>query len=84
MVTTWRLEGIRSKDPDTMSIKLTEIQDGVELRGFTKDFPKSLTALQVLTQFALFIKQRRQQALDDRVPFNDLDLSDFETRIGNA
>ncbi len=84
MVTTWRLEGIRSKDPSTMSIKITEIQDGLDIRGFTKDFSKELTAAEVLNQFALFVKQKRQQALDDRLPFIDLNLSDFETRIGNA
>ena len=84
MVTTWRLEGIRSKDPSTMSIRVTELIDGVEVRGFTKDFAKTLSAVDVLNQLALFVKQKRQQVLDDRLPFKDLDLSDFEARIGNA
>ncbi len=84
MVTTWRLEGIRSVDPSTMRIKLTEVIDDTDVRGFTKDFSKTLSQTQVLDQFALFIKQKRQQEVDDRLPFNDLNLTDFETRIGNS
>ncbi len=84
MVTTWRLEGIKSIDPSTMRVKLTEVVDGVTIRGFTKDFSKALTQTQVLDQFALFVKQKRQQEVDDRLPFSDLDLRDFETRVGNS
>jgi len=84
MVTTWQLRGIRSVDPGTMEVAVTELVDGVETRAFSKTFSKSLTSAQILNQLALFIKQKRQQALDKRLPFNTLDLSDFETRIQNA
>ncbi len=84
MVTTWQLRGIRSVDPATMEIGLIEYLDGVEVRRIAKTFNKSLTADQVFDQFALFVKQKRQQELYDRVPFNTLDLSDFETRVQNA
>ena len=84
MTTTWRLEGIISRDASTMRIRITEVLDGVDVRAFDKDFAKTLDAEQVLDQLALFVKQKRQQALDNRLPFKALDLSDFETRIGNA
>ncbi len=84
MVTTWKLEGIRSIDPGTMRIKLTEVVDGVDVRGYTKDFSKTLSQTQVLNQFAQFVKQKRQQEVDDRLPYNDLNLSDFESRVGDA
>ncbi len=84
MVTTWQLRGIRSINPTTMEVGIIEFLDGVEVRRINKNFDKSDTAEQVLNTFAQFIKQKRQQELDSRVPFNTLDLSDFETRIGNV
>ena len=84
MVTTWELKSITSLDPDTMRVELVELVDGLIFRIHSKDFPKTRTENEVLSQFALQIKQLRQQELDDRVPFNALDLSNFENRISTA
>lgn len=84
MTTTWQLDGIKSVDPVTMKIRIIEFIDGVEVNRYTKVFPKTAAVTQVLNQLALLVKQKRQAELDDRVPFNDIDLSNFETRVGNA
>jgi len=84
MVTTWTLFNITSLDPDTMRVEISEIVDTVLFRVHGKDFPKTRTENEVLSQFALFIKQLRQQELDDRVPFNTLDLDNFENRVKTA
>ena len=81
MVITWQLEEIKSIDPNTMGVRIIELVDGVEFDRFQKQFAKSLTAEQVLTQLAQLVKQRRQKDLDDQLPFISLDLSDFEARI---
>ena len=84
MVTTWELKRVVSLDPSTMRVDIDEIVDGVFFRSHDKAFPKTRTENEVLSQFALQIKQLRQQELDDRVPFNTLDLSNFENRISTA
>lgn len=84
MVTTWEVKKISSLDPNIMRIELNEVVDAVLFRSHSKDFPKIRTKNEVLSQFALFIKQFRQQELDNRVPFNTLDLSDFEDKVRTA
>ncbi len=83
MVTTWQLNEIRTVDPGTMRVRVTEILDGVKVNTFTENFPKTLTKEEVLNQLALFIKQSRQAVLDAQLPFKSLDLTNFETRIRN-
>lgn len=84
MVTTWKLVGIRSISPSTMRVRIAEFVDNNFLAHHTKDFAKTLIPQQVLTQFAMFIKQTRDQEIADRVPFKELDLSDFETRVQSS
>lgn len=84
MVTTWELAGIRSINPSTMRVRIDEFIDGVFFAHHNKDFSKTLTQLEVLVQFALFVKQKRDQSIADRVPFNNLNLSNFENRIQNS
>ena len=84
MAIVWQLDGVRPVDPSTMRIRITEFIDGIQTAQFAKSFPKTATEEQVLTQLAQLVKQQRQADLDARVPFNSLDMSDFETRVANA
>lgn len=83
MVTKWQLDGIKSVNPTTMSVRISEYIDGVFKETFTKQFSKTLSQEDVLSQLALLVKQKRQLDLDSRLPYKILDLSDFENRVDN-
>lgn len=84
MVTTWQLDGIRPIDPSTMRIRITEFVDAVQVKQYAKSFSKNTTKIEVLNQLALLVKQTRQADFDARVPFNNLDMANFENRVQNA
>lgn len=81
MAIVWEVRGIKAIDDNNFGIRIARVVDGTVQFTIDKIFPKSITQQEAKNQLVQLVRQHLAQAQADQVPFQTLDLSDFEQLV---